>query len=417
MITDQETPATSTDVVIERLVAGGRGLGRLEDGRVALIASAVPGDRCRIGELRGSTVDRFELLTPSPHRWTHPCPAAASGCGGCDLAAIEPRALVEFKLGIVADSLRRLGRVDATPVAGPPLPIEGFRTSMRFLVADGSLALRRHGSHDPVDTALCRVAHPLMEDLIALEWPSDVDEVSLRVGARTGERMVVVHGGTASSLASLLPENVKLAHLSEQGSGRHRRSRQGPQVQGPVIYEEVADVRFRISPHSFFQSRQDGAEVLVSLVNDALDQALGVRPRARVLDLCSGVGLFAGTALQRHPDWQVTAVEPSRSSIEDARINLDGRRARIVRSSMEKFNARTVDAVIADPPRSGLGRAGAKVIEASRAEVVVLVSCDAACAGRDARLLIDLGYSLDSATVVDMFPHTHHVEVVSVFRR
>ncbi|NDF81562.1 MAG: hypothetical protein EB130_00180 [Actinobacteria bacterium] len=73
--------------------------------------------------------------------------------------------------------------------------------------------------------------------------------------------------------------------------------------------------------------------------------------------------------------------------------------------------------VIADPARSGLGKAGVTTLLDTAAPTVVLVSCDAVAAARDARLLVDAGYDLVNAEVLDLFPHTHHVEVVSRFVR
>jgi tRNA/tmRNA/rRNA uracil-C5-methylase (TrmA/RlmC/RlmD family) len=76
-----------------------------------------------------------------------------------------------------------------------------------------------------------------------------------------------------------------------------------------------------------------------------------------------------------------------------------------------------MDVVVADPPRAGLGRAGVRAVAATRAGRVALVSCDAGALGRDTRLLRGAGYDLVSSTVVDVFPHTPHVEVVSRFDR
>jgi 23S rRNA (uracil1939-C5)-methyltransferase len=73
--------------------------------------------------------------------------------------------------------------------------------------------------------------------------------------------------------------------------------------------------------------------------------------------------------------------------------------------------------VIADPARSGLGKPGVSVVVDTDAPCVVLVSCDAVAAARDARLLVDAGYQLDDVEVLDLFPHTHHVEVVATYRR
>ena len=88
-----------------------------------------------------------------------------------------------------------------------------------------------------------------------------------------------------------------------------------------------------------------------------------------------------------------------------------------VRADVGRWTPPISDLVVADPSRAGLGRPGVDVVAASRAHRVVLVSCDAASLGRDAALLGGAGYSLSYATPIDLFPHTFHVEVVSVFDR
>jgi 23S rRNA (uracil1939-C5)-methyltransferase len=306
--------------------------------------------------------------------------------------------LIDSKPGIVADAFRRIGHLAVDPQPGPVLATTGYRTSMRFLVADGQLALRRAASHDAISAAACVVAHPLMADLLALEWPEGIDEVSLRVGAATGERMVVVEGGEPAALTEPLPTDVRLAT---------------PRSKDVFLHESVLGVDFRISPASFFQSRHDGA----SLVLGSVDEFLGDRASAEALDLCCGVGLFAGLLANRYSGWSVTGVESARSSVADAVSNLARWNSRVIHSAMARFRPRPADLVIADPPRSGLAKEGVAVVRGADPELVVLVSCDAACAGRDAGLIARLGYHVVSVTVLDMFPHTHHVEVVTVFRR
>jgi tRNA/tmRNA/rRNA uracil-C5-methylase (TrmA/RlmC/RlmD family) len=110
-------------------------------------------------------------------------------------------------------------------------------------------------------------------------------------------------------------------------------------------------------------------------------------------------------------------VESSESACSDAYENLRGRSAMVMHTRFEHWRAVRAGLVIADPARSGLGKAGVTTLLDTAAPTVVLVSCDAVAAARDARLLVDAGYDLVNAEVLDLFPHTHHVEVVSHFVR
>ena len=133
------------------------------------------------------------------------------------------------------------------------------------------------------------------------------------------------------------------------------------------------------------------------------------------IDLYSGVGVFAGVLAAR--GWSVTAIESDRSAVDDARVNLRDFDVDIVRGDVTKWTPPRADLVVADPSRAGLGRAGVAVVVATGARRAILVSCDAASLGRDAGLLRDAGYELTSVTPVDLFPHTAHVEVVTIYDR
>jgi 23S rRNA (uracil1939-C5)-methyltransferase len=174
----------------------------------------------------------------------------------------------------------------------------------------------------------------------------------------------------------------------------------------------VAGRRWRISAGSFFQARPDGADALAELVADAAERS---GPPGSALDLYSGVGLFAGVLAEK--GWAVTAVESSPSSAADARANLDGLPVGVVQADVGRWSPPPASLVVADPSRIGLGRKGVEVVAASGAPRLILVSCDAISLGRDSGLLSKKGYRLSEMTLVDMFPQTSHVEVVSVFNR
>jgi 23S rRNA (uracil1939-C5)-methyltransferase len=397
----------------ERLVAGGVALARRDDGRVVLVEGALPGELVRVaapttrrGAQRAVVV---EVLEGSPDRRPPHCRHVADGCGGCDLPGLQGEALVDAKVGIVADALRRLGHV-ADPVvsAGPPLAARGFRTSLRLAVVDGRAGLRALRSHEVVAVPACEVAHPSLVELVAEGRFGDAHEVTLRVGAATGERLAVV----APTVGDVrLPDDVMVVGADDLAAGRRA-----------WIHEEVAERRWRVSAGSFFQTRPDGAEALVAAVRSAVDAggALTPVPEGRgvtVLDAYCGVGLFAGALLDGRDGWRSVAVERSRGSVADARHNLADLPVRVVRAPVERFGAPRADVVIADPARSGLGPGGVAAVSASRAARIVLVSCDAAAAGRDTALLGAAGYEPVGTTVLDLFPHTHHVEAVTSFVR
>jgi 23S rRNA (uracil1939-C5)-methyltransferase len=108
-------------------------------------------------------------------------------------------------------------------------------------------------------------------------------------------------------------------------------------------------------------------------------------------------------------------VENSPTACADARANAPG--AEVVQSEFERWTPERVPLVVADPARVGLGRTAVDVIAATGCHTLVLVSCDPVSLARDARLLAGHGFAHEGSTVLDLFPHTPHVEVVTRFAR
>jgi tRNA/tmRNA/rRNA uracil-C5-methylase (TrmA/RlmC/RlmD family) len=138
-----------------------------------------------------------------------------------------------------------------------------------------------------------------------------------------------------------------------------------------------------------------------------------------VVDLYGGVGLLAGAVADAvGPSASVQVVEANRGSVADARVNLaDLADARIVRADVRRWHPGPAEVVVADPSRHGLGAAVIDRISSTGAATVVLVSCDPGSLGRDAGDLARSGFALTGVRLVDMFPHTPHVEVVTTWRR
>lgn len=401
---DDLAPGASVELDVDRIAGGGEGVGRAPDGRVVFVAGALPGERVRaeVTEVRRrhARAALTEVRRASPARREPPCPHVDRGCGGCDWQHVDEVTQRELRMAVVSDALTRIGGLVDPPVSlGPELPTTAARTTVRAFVEGGRAGFRRRHSHDAVVVDSCLIAHPATAELIRDGRFGAAEEVVIRVGARTGERMVLV-SPTAEGVA--VPDDVLVVGADELAAGR-----------AAWIHEEVAGRRWRVSARSFLQASPDGADVLVDLVGGA---ARTLAPDARTMvDLAAGIGLFAGTVGTGLD--AVVAVEPSRSAVADARCNLEDTSATVVKASIERWRPDRADVVVADPPRAGLGRVGVERVVATGASALVLVSCDPGALGRDVSLLGAAGYALESSTVLDLFPQTSHVEVVSRLRR
>ena len=387
------------------MAVGGETVARDPEGRVVFVSGAVPGELVRV-ELfderkRFARASVIEVLEAAPERVTPACPHVARGCGGCDWQHIDPVAQSAFRLTMVRDVLAREGGVD-DPVVEPGVALSpvGLRTTVRGTAgADGRFAFRRRRSNDAVEVDSCLVAHPLVAELVAEGRFGTADDVTIRVGARTGERLVVVSPRAAGVR---VPDDVQVIGTDQLREGGRA-----------WIYEEAAGRAWRVSRQSFFQASPEGAEALVHEVQAMVDR--WAPHHTRLVDLCCGVGLFAGAVLSEEPGQRVVGVERNASAVADARHNLSDDPVRIVKVAMGKWRPSAADVVVADPARSGLAHEGVWAVAGTGAGLCVLVSCDPASLGRDARLFAEVGYRHVGSTVLDLFGHTGQAEVVSAF--
>ena len=363
------------------------------------VEGGLPGEvvRVAIDKERKDLVNAHvvEVINPSPLRVGAPDAMLPIAAGGCEWQFIDPAAQLELKAGIVNDCLTRIAKLAEPPVRFThSVPALGYRTTMRFGVVEGRLATRRHHSNELVALDRCAVAHPLLEELILEGKFGSADEVTLRVSETTGERMAWIKGDD-SNLS--LPKDVIVTN-----DGRN-----------VTFTEEVGGRRWRISAPSFFQSGRDAAELIAKTVDEAVSKDAGW-----IVDAYAGVGILGGVVAEER-DSQLTSVEQSKSAVRDARDNLADLAAEVIEAEVATVSLAgetAPDVVIADPARSGLGPSASRTLADLGAPELILVSCDPASLARDVNLLRDHGYQLHDVEVLDLFPHTHHVETVSTLR-
>ncbi len=375
----------------------GAGVARGPDGRVVFVEGALPGELVRAeivrDDRRWSRARVVAVLEPSPDRIAVDCVARIEGCGGCDLLHVETGAQLRLKTTMVLDQLHRAGIEPPMP-AVRTLDHDAGRTTVRAAVVDARAGFRRARSHEVVVPDECGAVDPLAAELLVEGRYPGAREVTIRVGSRTGDRLVVVDGDPSRVV---VPDDVVVVGRRQLDEGRR-----------VWIHEEIAGHRLRISARSFFQNRPAGAEALVAEVAEQL-QGVDGDP---VIDAYAGVGLFSVCSVDGR---RVVVLERSSDAVADARANLAGRRAKVLRLPVERWRASPAPLIVADPARQGLGDRGVTALTRARPERLVLVSCDASAFAADARRLSSAGLELRRWTLVDLFPDTSHVETVAVF--
>jgi 23S rRNA (uracil1939-C5)-methyltransferase len=312
---------TPHSVRIEKLVAGGEGITRLEDGRVVFVPGVLAGELVEISLSeekkdfgRGQLIS---VLEPSANRRVPPCPHVAEGCGGCDFQHIERRIQGQAKLAIVAEAYARTARMEIDPQLRR-LTDDARRTTVRMVAGDdGIIGFRAHDSHDIVPVTNCMIAHPLINDFIANPVLEGAGEVTIRVGARTNNIGVWNHEG---KLANGLPAGLK---TGERAS----------------ISEVVGEHTYKVSMGSFFQSSPEAAELIIDSVSRRLDK-LGIEG-GYMVDAYGGIGLFSLAFSQRFDELML--VESSESACKDAVRNLAECAATIEQANMDQWDAMEAD--------------------------------------------------------------------------
>ena len=445
-------PEGVTRIGITAWAAGGRGLGRV-DGRVFMVSGGVPGDEvaARIVKDHGRFVEAVavRLERPSPTRRTPPCPIQTA-CGGCPLMVVDEASQRAAKKQFLIDALQRIGRLgDGVPVSDVvTVPPElGYRNKIDLTFGrDGAsrAVLGYHRAGEPgalVDVFDCAIADPKLRPLLAvarsffLEGPGAGDpalqnsieplRLILRASHAADERLIAFRGlaGPFPSLRAFAqaamaadPGLVGVVRLIAP-VGRRGGAQLETIAGRAFIADEIHGTAFRVPAATFLQVHAPAAERLGAHV------LLGAGSPRQVLELYGGIGSL-GLALARKGA-AATIVDADPSAIacgaEAARANgLTG--VAFERADVNAFLERQPvqpppDLLIADPPRTGLGRGVAARIAAVGPARIAMVSCDPATLARDLAALVSGGYTIESVTPFDLFPQTAHVEAVAWLTR
>ncbi len=443
-----------------------QGVGRLE-GLAVFVDGVLEGERVEVKIIKltkSYAVGKLvKLIEPSPHR-IEPFCGAYRRCGGCNLQHMDYRAQLDFKAGLVRDSLKRIGGLTDIVVhdtIGMQHPYQ-YRNKAQYPVAviDGSVITGFFAprSHEVIESDECgiqdagsdQIREIISEFLTSHEIPAYnektgkglVRHIITRVGFNTGEIMVVlvingavlpdaeelvrqlaegVHGVSEASGGSVVPK-VKSIYLNINTEktniilGRKNILLYGSET----IMDMIGKYRFMISPHSFFQVNPLQTEILYS---KALEYA-ALTGKETVFDLYCGIGTIS--LFLSEQAGKVYGVEVVEAAIEDARKNaeLNGvKNAEFIAGEAEKVvpemysRGICADVVLLDPPRKGCEESLLHLLTEMQPQRIVYVSCNPATLARDLKYLCGHGYKTQEVQPVDMFPWSGHVECVTLMSR
>ena len=449
---------------IEDIGTGGEGIGKA-DGFTFFVKDAIVGDviEAKIMKLKKNYgyARLMKVLTPSKDRVEPKCPVARQ-CGGCQIQEMRYEAQLAFKQKMVQNNLERIGGLsdfEMYPVIGMETPY-AYRNKAQFPVGedkDGNIVIGFYAgrTHHIVEQTDCCIGAPENGEVLRKvkaymqknqirpyneeHHSGIVRHILIRTGYHTKEIMVclIVNAAKASCLknAEQLTESLRemdgmtsvMVNFNTEKTNVILGKKSEVLWGQPYIEDFIGDVKYQISPQSFFQVNPMQTEKLYA---KALEYA-GLTGNETVWDLYCGIGtisLFLAKNARK-----VYGVEIVPQAIEDARNNAKrngidnaeffvGKAEEVVPAFYEKALKQAQDSeagksirpdvVVVDPPRKGCEEVLLETIVKMQPQRIVYVSCDSATLARDLKFLSANGYAVKEVQPVDQFGHSVHVETV-----
>ena len=391
------------------MVSGGSCLARV-NGKSVFIPHAIPGEKVAV-EIRKSFRDYDiaslrEVLEPSPHRRKPFCPLYGT-CGGCNMQHIDAAHQVSLRAAILEDTFARAG-VRAPEVEVVSGSGTGYRA--RIQLTDGGFCGR--GANVVVRLDRCPVATEEINGYLGRvpqdERPRGRAHIFGDRRVLGGRRVIVAEGPEAARTGGRGGTNSEKPGKSARFSGSVPDERNACAV-------ELSGKRIEFDARGFFQSN-------LAMLEAAIGKITGGLGGRSALDLYAGCGTFSVFLADLFE--KTTLVEHNRDALVFAERNLLGKKHESYGQSGRKWvleNARRAisggafDAVVVDPPRSGMEKEVRAWLCGNKAAHVRSVSCDPGTHARDAALLVRVGYRLTKLFLLDFYPQTSHIESLAFF--
>lgn len=438
------------ELAIDDMGTDGEGIGHY-DGITLFVKDAVIGDKITAKVMKMKKKYGYarliNIIEPSSLRGEPKCEFHRQ-CGGCQLQALKYEEQLKFKENKISNNLKRIGGFDNIPM----LPIIGmdepfyYRNKAQFPVGcdkNGNIVTGFYAgrTHSIIPNTDCALGIPENKQILEIildfmkkynisaydenSGKGIVRHILIRKGFSTGEIMVciVINSNTLPNSAQLVDALCQLENMTSISININKQNTNvilGDKLKslyGPLfIYDYIGDVKFQISPLSFYQVNPVQTKKLYDKVIEFAD----FKGSETVWDLYCGIGTIS-LYMASHVK-NVYGVEIVPQAIDDARQNAlnnnlsnaafyVGKAEEVVPSLYEKEGI-FADVIVVDPPRKGCDEELLNTIIKMAPKKLVYVSCDSATLARDLKYLCENGFKLEKVQGVDQFGQTVHVEII-----
>jgi len=421
-------------LTIEKLVYGGDGLARLPAdehgrGKTVFMPFVLEGEQVEASlteQKPGFARARAEKIVQGSEWRVEPrCPYFLR-CGGCHYQHASYEHQLQIKAAVLKENLRRIAKLELeNELEIHPSPPWNYRNRTRFKIQTSpqfALGYYKFGSHELLPVQECPISSPLINRAVAALWElgragkmaEGILELELFANAEDTELLIEAYCAPSidKSAAEQWTQDARLALPEIAGAvvfiGRNAlQSELWVSAGAKELTYNTAHGAYRVRAGAFFQVNRHLTDELVRIVTEGSSGTTA-------LDLYAGVGLFSAV-LNREFE-RVIAVESSPTSYADLLYN-SAANVKGVRATVEQYLENAAgklhpDFVVVDPPRAGLSEGVIRHLVKLGAGRVTYVSCDPATLARDLRALLQSGYRVEQAHLVDLFPQTYHLESV-----
>lgn len=394
---------------IEKLDYYGRGISR-SSGKVYFIENALKDEDVSITLLKEKKkyceAKLKEISNISKDRTEAKC-KYYNVCGGCQIMHIKEEKQEEFKKEKVEEILKKFLKYNKDVNDIVFSKNFNYRNKVVLHVKDNKLGFYKNKTNELIEIDKCLLLNPVINDLISylknyIEL-KDIEKITIKVGNKTNEVMLIIDGSIA--YYKKLLEIVDVLIINEK-----------VMTTKDYITSYIGNKKYIIKKNSFFQVNYDISTRMYNKVKDVI-----VKEKSKnVLDLYCGtgtIGIYISDVVSK-----ITGIEVVSDAIEAANTNKKINNVENiefilgkVEDKLDFISNNNIDTVIVDPPRSGLHKKVIPILEKISPKTIIYVSCDPITMARDIKLLSN-NYELVEVTPYDMFPNTYHVECVCVLK-